>query len=209
MRTMLGVVVCVCVLWGSLGVQMAQATGMGAYVRTGSTSGTIDFDRAGERDVDNGSFSIGFSLDTAVGSEKVYGYKLDVGYHTLEMENAQGDTVLDVGGLELNNTFGFGLVRTRSTRIYFGPTLRFIGAVGDVRDDDSAVFISLGLGPVIGGNHNINDAISIGWAIDYLFRVGVGGTSHGDDWRDEDDWTTQENGVSGSIYLLFPFGGRR
>ena len=104
------------------------ASGFGAFVEGISGSGDveIDWDNSGNQPPFDNDFSgghFGFILDTNLARDSVFNYRLNVGLGALDAEDDFG-TALELGGVTVDNTFGFGVVRSKSFRLWIGPQIR-------------------------------------------------------------------------------------
>ena len=173
-----------------LSVSQAIAFGFGAYVEgaVGSGEAEIDWDWGGkteEFDTDLSSAGFGFVMDSNLAANRVFNYRLNVGFDRLDMED-EADTTLELGGLVVDNTFGFGIVRTRAFRLWLGPQVRF-GFYGGETDNsgtklDAAVF-AFGLAPVLGANLNLGAHFTLSITTGYRF-LGFAGPV---EWSDDSD----------------------
>jgi hypothetical protein len=101
----------------------------------------------------------------------VFNYRLNVGYERIHEESRSGVEVISNGGA-LSNTFGFGIVRTDTMRVWLGPALR-LGF--DVRENTSGDVwdFDFGGGPVVGVNFHLGDRVSIGLTGGYHYMYTV------------------------------------
>jgi hypothetical protein len=110
------------------------AAAMGPYLDLSSGSGTFEWDSDNfEFDVDTGSAAIGFALDSAPTGPANFNYRLKIGLERQDLEDESNDT-LEMGGLVIENVFGFALVRQPDFRWWAGPLVR-IGFYSGETDD--------------------------------------------------------------------------
>jgi hypothetical protein len=176
----------------------ADAAGFGAYVgyarSEGEVEGEIFVDIEADHERDAAEF--GFVLDTNLAQDRLFNYRLHVGF----MRGKREYTVTNVNGIDLDcsrfdcsfkdetfgvaidNTFGFGVLRTRTVRLWIGPTIRLaIDGCTDCSGYDST-FIGFGAGPTIGLNINIGDHFTVGPSLGYNYMLGANVVdSDGDD----------------------------
>jgi len=185
------------------GINCAHASGIGFYLSRGigNTDFNEDYDDDDrwadlESSGDAKFFGCGFILDTAVAKDKVFNYRLQIGYEDVEYdldsvhnEDLSRDISANVSNFELNidrfvidNTFGFGIVRIPNFRLWIGPQLR----IGYMSGDGTLTFIHgtkhkldfdglvLGIAPVIGANFNLINNLTIGVDLGYRFNFFVG-----------------------------------
>lgn len=100
------------------------ATAMGPYFNLSSGSGTLEWDSDNfDFDVDTNSVAAGFALDSAPTGQSTFNYRLNVGLEGQELEDDYNET-LEMGGLVIENVFGFALVHHQDFRWWAGPLLR-------------------------------------------------------------------------------------
>jgi hypothetical protein len=222
--------VMVSMLWASA---PAGATGLGLYFTYGSGSADLDenwedssfFELSTEGDTD--FFGGGFVLDTAVARDRVFNYRLNVGFENLEYE---ADSVFnesvgapaifqvyefDINRIVLDHTFGFGIVRTEHFRMWIGPQLRIGGMWGDgdqasgaQRAEADLVGVVVGFAPVLGFNFHTPGSVSFGIDLGYRWTY-MGGVidkklSSGND--DDDSFDFRETSFFVNFALLFRLG---
>lgn len=155
-------------------VQDARATGLGLYFDYGNVfDGQLDDTIAGDIDYDEDHFGGGFSFDTNVAADKLFNYRLDVGYQHVEGEyGAFGD--LDGDGFVLDNAFGFGVFRSDLARVWIGPAVRLsFDFFDNVPVFDDVFKFGVGVGPEVGVNLHTGDLVSIGLTGGYQIRYVV------------------------------------
>ena len=185
------------------GINCAQATSIGVYLSRGI--GDTDFNESYDDDDlwydlessgDAKFFGFGFILDTAVAKDKVFNYRLQIGYENAEYDidsvynedlniNISANVSnfeLDIDRFVIDNTFGFGIVRIPNFRLWIGPQLR----IGYMSGDGTLTFIHgtkrnldfdglvLGIAPVIGANFNFINNLTIGVDLGYRFNFFAG-----------------------------------
>ena len=175
----------------------SQAIGLGIYATGGG--GTADLTEDWEEDTDwsrldtDGDtryFGGGFVLDTNVAKDRVFNYRLNVGYEGAKYEadkiinevtdenltDAIDNYEIDMNRFVFDNTFGFGVFRNRSVRIWLGPQVRFgyITGEGDYKINGETRRLDLwggiaGIGAVGGANIHAGDTVSLGVDIGYRY----------------------------------------
>ena len=110
---------------------MVSAAGMGIYV---------PFNITETEEIDNGyptygtttleyksAPGIGIAFDSNIGKDKVYNYRLGLEYHTVELDKVNGNAVsggtYEKSKFNIVNTFGFGVLRTKTVRLWVGPRI--------------------------------------------------------------------------------------
>lgn len=152
-------------------IQDAHATGLGFYAEYGNVfDGKLENTVLGDVDYDEDHFGGGFSVDTNVAADRLFNYRLDVGYQHVEGDyGLYGKT--DGDGIVLDNAFGFGVLRNERVRVWLGPAVRFsFDFFDDVPVFDNVFKFGVGLGPEIGVNLHTGDLVSIGLTTGYQFR---------------------------------------
>lgn len=133
----------------------ASAAGFGGHVGIGSGTMTIDYDSGfgvNEQDVDADYLQFGFTLDTG-GDNSLFKYRLNAGYHALEVEGASDDQT----GIGLDNHFGFVFNRGSNVKVWAGPSV-YLGLLdGDL--GDGAYF---GFGPTVGVDIPLGNGPTLG-----------------------------------------------
>ncbi len=147
----LGIVVVAALLFCSAGQVMA--VGFGAYLEGARGDGEFQFDYSPEFDVDAETRAFGFVLDTDLTDRGVFNYRLNVGYEALDLDDNTGDT-LELEGLVVANTFGFGIIRKPDFRWWLGPQIRVGLYNGEAQSDSLTDYdlVSFGYGAVTGIN---------------------------------------------------------
>jgi len=167
--------------------------GLGAYFTTGSGSGewTAQDEDSDEWDIetnDNGS-GFGFVLDTAVAKNRVFNYRLGIGFERKDYENEANET-LEIDNFVIENDFGFGLVRTPKIRLWLGPELKISSGSGDFDSDGAEEYdvdlVSVGIGPVLGLNVHVGKLVTLGLKTGLLFESIYGHARHDDSSYDID-----------------------
>ena len=192
---------------------VASAAGMGVYVPFGvsnSSSVTGDFyDNTTDKDYES-AIGLGIAFDSNIGKDKLFNYRLGVEYMNVGVDNVNGfASEQDYGRLNFVNTFGFGVLRTKTVRLWVGPRVN-IGwnwttennAGGTTIDYAEAAF-ELGIAPAVGVNVNLGRVVSLGFDVDYRFAALYGAWSTN---FDDDTYTGTINGPTARAYVLFRFG---
>jgi hypothetical protein len=173
---------------------VAAGVGLGPYVDLAGGSGEMEWDTAGDGwadigfntetwDVDAGSGAIGFVLDTAPTGPSVFNYRLNVGLEAQNFEDNYG-IEMKVGGLVVENVFGFALIRKPNLRWWAGPLVRFGFYSGETDDyfylgdrtKTEADLFEFGIGVVTGVNIPVGKSKKVILAPSAGVRfIGVGG----------------------------------
>ncbi len=117
-------------------------------------------------------FGVGFSLDTNLARNRLFNYRLDLGFHVAEW--ASPTVGLANGyGFMWNNAFGFGVFRNEHFRLWLGPAGRInfdfydsLPLASDVSD------FQVGVGPEIGFNVNLGRHFTSTLTVAYNYRWG-------------------------------------
>jgi hypothetical protein len=189
----------------------AQAVGYGPYFEYGRGIGVqegfgLDFD------FDENRYGVGFALDTAVARDRLFNYRLNVGYqHTQRTFDFFGISPKSkFNGVTLNNMFGFGVYRDSNVRVWLGPSIRFNADIlSDAPDGLDVVDLGIGGGLALGVNVHTGDLGSAAFTFGYQYLY-VGEIVTGED----DDFDTRtidgrEHLISLNFSFLFRSGGDR
>lgn len=198
-------------------ITSTQAIGLGLYGtwQGGAVDWEFDdtddsgfiFDYSGDTSGAGG----GFVLDTAVARDKLFNYRLNIGIESLVADVDELAVEMDLGGIAMDNTFGFGVLRKDSVRLWLGPRLRVGYFNGDVQPEvapnTDINLLEVGLGGVFGANFNIGSTVTLGLTTGYIYS-GYGGIIEG--VSDADVTLTGEGGkVLLSGVLIFRIGADR
>jgi hypothetical protein len=151
------------------------ALGLGGYITSGSGSGewTAEYPNGSENDfdTDDSGSGFGFVLDTAVAKNKLFNYRLGLGFESKDYEDESGSS-LEIDSFVVENDFGFGVMRTPNLRLWLGPELKISSGTGNVDGIENIDYdlVSVGIGPVLGLNINIGKLITLGFKTGYLFE---------------------------------------
>lgn len=148
-----------------IGATGVYAVGLGPYVEIGGGSGDWEYDSSDYNywedsvNVDTRNAGFGFVLDTSPRDSKVFNYRLNVGFERHDVEFPSGATI-ELGGLTVDNTFGFSVVRNRNVRFWIGPQIRLAYYTGDRGNVDYSI-TAFGIGPILGVNFAMGPAATI------------------------------------------------
>lgn len=107
---------------------------MGPYLDISSGSGNLEWDSDhSEFDVDASAGGVGFALDSTRGDQANFNYRLNVGFEGQNLED-ETDLKMKMGGIVVENIFGFAIMRQPDMRWWAGPLLR-IGFYSGETDD--------------------------------------------------------------------------
>ena len=107
--------------------------------------------------IDYNIYAVGISIDTNVAKNRLFNYRLNVGYQWDEFS---------ARGLSLDNVFGFGVLRTRAVRLWLGPSIR-LGA--DSIGGTSRVQLVAGGGAALGVNLHTGNVGSAAITLGYQY----------------------------------------
>ncbi|MEI6970105.1 MAG: hypothetical protein WCL44_01190 [bacterium] len=147
------------------------ATGIGPSVSYGL--GNQDWaDEHGTTDLS--SIGLGFVLDTAVARDSLFNYRLEIGYERRQ-DTFDNDFTFDTDLLVLNNTFGFGIVRSHVVRVWLGPQLRIFGGTGSGGNtsggNTDVTMLGAAAGLALGANFHLGDVVSLCISSSFLYSV--------------------------------------
>lgn len=184
------------------------AVAMGPYFDLSSGSGTFEWDSDNyEFDVDTGSGAVGFALDSGPTGPKTFNYRLNIGLERQDLDD-EYDNTLEMGGLVIENVFGFALVRGQDFRWWAGPLVR-IGFYSGETDEhyDSygdrykteADLVEFGVGLATGINLRIGPHTYLAPSAGVRF-IGVSGEGT---VKNLDLHTQYEDDLTGDLTTLF------
>jgi hypothetical protein len=166
----------------SLLSSQVNATGLGIYGTTGKGNYVWTYHKSDIPDFDVDSkvsrLGIGFVLDTCLAMDKLFNYRLNIGYSKVTIDNEEHAVIksdIKANEYHLYNTFGFGVFRSEIVRLWLGPQIGFGYINGEYdttspANEDNSFFTFFYAGALIAGlNFNIEDIITIG--LDGGYRV--------------------------------------
>lgn len=185
------------------------AVDFGFYLDLGRGSGEAEFDVAYSEsfDIDTEFYGVGFQLETdPLNANKVFSYRFQGGFESRGIEEDEENTTLELGGLIINNTFGFGGNISEKVRLWGGPQVLIGYYSGKTDDEFSGDEISFqgfgfGLGLAGGANFGLGSGKTILTTTIGVRGFGIAGAA---EWYDEDerlDGNTTEFFIS--IGMLF------
>lgn len=202
-------------------VSDSSATGVGFNITGGAGEGDWDAtnwshsgsDKDFDFDTDVKKRGAGFIFDTAVSSDRVFNYRLNLGLERNEYEiddiynNPGISGKFETSGWFMSHDFGFRIYNNRTVRVWMGPEVRLASVKGELKNnkDYEIDFVSFGLGPVLGLNINPGANISIVFKIGALLERNWGDLedrSTGVDWNID----SEGNYSFASAGFLFRFG---
>ncbi len=207
---------CTVVLLGVALVSNASALGLGFYGGYGGDKADWDVDY-NSTSVGNGTYqqnaehkTFGFVMDTAVAKDKLFNYRLNLGYDTFLSKPGEGAYKYVMKGFVLENDFGFGIVREPSVRVWLGPELRISILSGEDRFNGTSGrnidLFGVGVGLAIGVNVNLGEAVALGFKVAYLVN-NYYGQGNGKTSLDSDaDYIVKEKLPIASVALIFRIG---
>jgi hypothetical protein len=104
----------------------AMAFGIGGYMTVGGGNTTYDFSKfeyfktGSMKESSDFAIGAGLVLDTNLAYDRVFNYRLKLGG---EQVTADRERELKFGRINMNHVFGFGVVRTKVVRFWFGPSI--------------------------------------------------------------------------------------
>lgn len=205
----------------------AAAIGLGLYTSYGEGSASWDIDwestfrnsrqisGSGSIESETEHSGIGFVMDTNVAKDRLFNYRLKLGYEQYIDIPEGGGRRDEFEGFIMSHAFGFGVLRTRLLRLWLGPQLEFFGYSGNPEnnDDFDMFLIGMGIGPVIGLNINLGKVVTLAIDGGYNFRYYGGhgeqeNSSVGYEEEYEEDYEIREHGGYVGFALIFRIGDR-
>ena len=178
----------------------ANALGIGLYA-TLTNSGDADWENTSfnstvNRDLDQKE--IGFVLDTAIATNRLFNYRLQLAIADVSYDNT------DMDGFVLTNTFGFGVVRNSDLRFWIGPQVGF--KYLESKDAPDIELVTFDFGAATGLNYHIGSTISLTAEAGYKLGVGVADITSTASSTSDFDYDINENRFFVNVGLLFRFG---
>ena len=207
----------------------AGALGIGGYFTTmsGSSEWDVDLDADDEAledassnwDAEEGTAGFGFVLDTAVARDQLFNYRFQIGLESskIELELPSGvDATAKLSGLAITNDFGVGVVRTKNARVWIGPELRLAFKGGNIEFDDEPDNLDIdddwtigtfqyGIGPVVGGNFHIGNALTLAVKTGVIWETMTGKSDLKIESDDGDDLDFDLDYESSDVYFFITF----
>lgn len=153
----------------------AHATGFGGYLSYGNVDGSLDDVLGGiDLDYETDRFGIGMTLDTNVAKDRVFNYRLEIGYQHSWRKFDDVSSTLESDGFTINNIFGFSPYRNENVRLWLGPALRLSVDVfdnDDIEPFDDWISFGGGIGPIIGLNWHMGPRVSGSLSLSYQYMV--------------------------------------
>jgi len=164
----------------------ASAGGYGLYLdyafgpsNPGSVPVSLDTSRIG----------VGFAYDSAVAQNKLFNYRMNLGYENYR-EKFNGTDLARYHQGSFENIFGFGVYRTKLMRVWLGPSLRIAAGTLDKDSIPGAIPASGTLVNFFGGGGvaagvNVHTgkigsaALTIGYQFGYQGKYAVNGIASG------------------------------
>jgi len=196
-----------------------SAAGMGVYVPVsagGSGSLTLDYDSdaVADRDIDidyKAAAGLGMAYDSNIGRDRLFNYRLGLEVMKRELEKVDGSSCsgdCDLGTrINIVHTFGFGLLRTQTVRLWVGPRINMAYEWDSGDNGYSRIGFEFGVAPALGVNVNLSSVISLAADLDYRF-ASTAGAWDSDLPLDGGSYSGKKRGATARFYLLFRFGER-
>ena len=168
----------------------ATALGLGGNLtysyRTGTWQGedtalgsNIDY---ADLDFSSNDLGVGLTLDTAVARDRLFNYRLNVNYQHAWLNPSSPDlptiNEFEYDGAEIDNIFGFGVMRRENLRWWIGPSIRFALGRALLRANGGALVQALpqadiGAGIVTGVNLHWGKHFSLGVTLGYDINFSI------------------------------------
>jgi len=204
---------------------VGSAAGMGVYVPFSigdSASVTVsedNFDTDYDTDIDYKSAAgIGLVFDSNIGKDKLFNYRVGIEYQktsrdTYSDEYGSGSCTqfCDMTRLNLVQTFGFGVLRTKMVRLWVGPRINIAWNyqstdynTGYYTNTYTEAAFEFGVAPAVGVNVNLGKLVSLAFDVDYRFAGVVGAYDDGE--LDSGTYSGGTTGTTARFSVLFRFG---
>ena len=205
---------------------IVSAAGMGVYIPF-SVGDTAQLSNENDQDYDTfdqtldfkPAVGFGIAFDSNIGKDKLFNYRIGLEYVNAEMDTSTirgytqscgGHDRCDMTRINLVQTFGFGVLRTKTVRLWVGPRINIAWNyrsndydAGYYTANESEVAFEFGIAPAVGVNVNLGRVVSLAFDVDYRVAGVVGA------WNDDGDTGSYSGTVKGAtarFSLLFRFG---
>ncbi|MCP4134109.1 MAG: hypothetical protein GY754_24265 [bacterium] len=148
--------------------QKAEAHGVGFFGGSGIGALTLNKDQAGIKDPISVYFEGGIIYDSNIATNRIFNYRfnLSFGYEDIQTDKNSGRRIF------IDNTFGFGIIRNESIRLWLGPQVCFGRYTGTRTSEEESSgyfsssknkygFLIFEFGLAIGINIHISESISL------------------------------------------------
>ncbi len=183
-----------------------QAVGLGFYISGGATTADWEDDYADEFEVDHDLLECGIIFHTAVAEDRLFNYRLTLGYRQITMSQDGYDNEFKAEGFTMGHTFGFALVRARAVRLWLGPKI----GLTYMDDDADWQYFGAGIGPELGLNIHMGPVVTLalaaGYQYSYFSVVEVEDDNYAYYDDDDDNGEYTEGMPYGSLALIFRMG---
>lgn len=201
-----------------LAASSASAGGVGgsfSYTRSETRLKDVD-DVWADLDTHSDIAGFGVVFDTNLAQDRLFNYRLNASIQFVDQEVEQQGVGNSVEGtsLALDQTFGFGIVRTPEFRLFVGPSIHLgVGGmddeidVGGFEDDYDQTTFTAGIGPELGMNFNLGSHLTLSFST--FARYGVQVQSFDDFFDDlgsDGDFVGDEVRVGAVASVFFRFG---
>ena len=172
-------------LFYSLLTSNAMAIGLGFKITGGSGESDWNYDSLfqdttgtysseGDFSSDDSYSGFGFVFDTNLAKDKLFNYRLEIGFEDKEYKTKGGGKI-ELDGIHIINDFGFGIIRSENLRLWIGPELKLTQLSDEDNSWDSNMDImEFSYGPVIGLNFNPGNLLTVAMKTGYLFSQFTG-----------------------------------
>lgn len=171
-------------LLGSIAAGPARAGGIGGSLTYGRSDSRLDDydDVWQDLDTETDAAGIGFAFDTNLAQDRLVNYRVVASIEFVEQEVDQAGIQNEVQGtnFSLDQTLGFGFIRTPEIRVFLGPSLHLgVGEIDDhidiegFRTDYEETSFTAGIGPELGINFNVGRHLTFSTStfVRYGFRI--------------------------------------
>ncbi len=180
----------------------AMALGLGFYGSLQAGEGDWEFENnfGPDDNFDGGDLTrlgFGFVLDTAVLKDRLFNYRLDIGFERFDADLGDTPVTAELVGIAADNSFGFGVLRTEKVRLWLGPRVRVAAYGGDFNNDASIdiALVEFGVGGVFGANFKVGPTVVLGVETGIMFSGYAGERENA--FGVSNDFT----GSSGNLFL--------
>lgn len=201
-----GIIAGAAVFVATLSGEPASAAGIGGTLAYHRSSANLEDTDDFWADLDTDSHTVGFGVafDTNLAQDRLFNYRLNLSLELVDQDVSQAGVHNQVQGtnVALDQTFGFGFVRTPRFRVFMGPSIHLgVGEIDDEIDVDGFEFdyeetsVTAGIGPELGVNYHLGHHLTFSTSAYARYGVqfqvfdddfddgGSDGVFVGDEWR--------------------------
>ncbi len=174
----------------------SESMKVGIYYSLGDGNADMDYDRGGSIDWDMKYKGYGIVLELPqINDSPSITPRFNVGYENVDLDKSKFKNSFDLSRINIDASFGIGLIDDKRIKIKMGPQLRFAYMYGSDKIIGDVNALGLGLAPVLMADVNLNDIAALGMEAGYRFNYYL-----------DSDVTDVEDGIFFNFLVMFAFG---